>query len=69
MRAPHDGLDEGHPSADHGDAARARKLAALGGVRVIHKPAGSAAVAGALSEMIKVAGRPATQLLSPQASR
>ena len=56
-------------TADHGDAARARTLAALGGVRVIHKPAGSAAVAGALSEMIKVAGGRATQLLSPQASR
>jgi CheY-like chemotaxis protein len=51
-----------------GNAARARTLRGLDGVEVMQKPVGSAAVARALSEMISIAGAPATIPLSPRAA-
>jgi CheY-like chemotaxis protein len=51
-----------------GNAARARTLRSLDGVGVMQKPVGSDAVARALSEMISIAGAPATVPLSPRAA-
>jgi DNA-binding response OmpR family regulator len=52
----------------NGNAARARMVRGLGGVRVMHKPVRFAAVARALSEMISTVGATAALPLSPRAA-